>query len=289
MTAALGVSVVQPEMVLSQADKTIRQKSDMTIQNVIDLIIEAVPVAPREGSVDTVKTGYPAQQVTGVVSTFLATYEVIEKAAAAGANLIITHEPTFYNHLDQVDWLQNDPVYLAKRDLIDRHNIVIWRFHDYWHMHRPDGIITGVLNDLGWKEYADPEKLHLCTIPAASLRELAAFFKNRLSINHVQVVGDLDMNCRRVGLLVGAAGGRQHITFLGNEDVDVIAVGEINEWETCEYVRDAIASGREQALIILGHANSEESGMRWLVDWLQPRIPDVPVTFIPAGDPFTVI
>ena len=289
VTAAVGVSALQPHKLAAERASIQPAKPAMTIQDVIDLIIEAVPGAPRDGSVDTVKTGDPSQQVTGIATTFLATYDVIERAAALGANFIITHEPTFYNHLDQVDWLQNDPVYLAKRRFIDDNNIVIWRFHDYWHMHRPDGIIMGVLEDLGWVDYADPEKLHLCTIPSMPLADLAGFFKEKLSIKHVQVIGDLDMPCRRVGLLVGASGGRSHITFLGNEDVDVIAVGEINEWETSEYVRDAISTGRNQAIIILGHANSEESGMRWLFDWLQPRIPDVPVAFVPAGDPFVVL
>jgi hypothetical protein len=51
-------------------------------------------------------------------------------------------------------------------------------------------------------------------------------------------------------------------------------------------VRDAIDQGQKKALIILGHANSEEPGMKWLVNWLQPRLPDVRVTHLPAGDPF---
>jgi hypothetical protein len=62
-----------------------------------------------------------------------------------GANLIIAHEPVFYSHLDQTDWLRRDTVYNAKRRLLDEHHIVVWRFHDYWHMHQPDGILTGVL------------------------------------------------------------------------------------------------------------------------------------------------
>jgi len=92
-----------------------------TIQDVIDLILEAVGVEPIERTVDTIKSGDPAQPVTGVATTFLATTDVIERAASAGANLIITHEPTFYNHFDQVDWLEDDAVYLNKRRLLEEH------------------------------------------------------------------------------------------------------------------------------------------------------------------------
>jgi putative NIF3 family GTP cyclohydrolase 1 type 2 len=48
-----------------------------------------------------------------------ASESVIEQAIAKGANLIIVHEPTFYNHLDETAWLVHDPIYQAKRRLID--------------------------------------------------------------------------------------------------------------------------------------------------------------------------
>jgi hypothetical protein len=73
---------------------------------------------------------------------------------------------------------------------------------------------------------------------------------------------------------------------LRSEDLDVIVCGEVREWEITEYVRDAVAQGKRRALIVLGHANSEEAGMAWLVDWLRPRFPDVEVTHVGVGDPF---
>jgi hypothetical protein len=32
-----------------------------------------------------------------------ATFDVLQRAAASGANLIVSHEPTFYGHLDQIE------------------------------------------------------------------------------------------------------------------------------------------------------------------------------------------
>ena len=266
--------------------KKIMQKA---IQDVIDTIIAAVPGAPREDSVDTIKTGDPTQEVTGIVTTFLATYDVIGRAIELGANLIITHDPTFYNHRDEIDWLDGDPVYEAKRRLIDENGMVIWRFHDYWHLHRPDGIITGLLKDLGWEDYAEPERPYLCSIPPMPLPELVASLKERLAISMVRVIGDPSMSCRNVGLAVGAAGGRTQIKALAHEGLDVLVCGEINEWETSEYVRDAVATGAAKALIIIGHANSEEAGMQWLVEWLQPLVPGMQITHVPAGDAFSFV
>src|SRR5581483_3622139 len=45
--------------------------------------------------------------------TMMATLDVLQRAAASGHNLIITHEPTFYNHEDNPKELpaqEKDPV-----------------------------------------------------------------------------------------------------------------------------------------------------------------------------------
>ncbi len=259
-----------------------------TIQSVIEAIVARIPGGLMEKTVDVIKAGDPSQPVTGIVTTFLATYAVLKRTIDLGANLVITHEPIFYNHRDEVDWLEGDPVYTAKRRLIEENNLVVWRFHDYWHRHRPDGIFAGVTEALGWQDYVDPARRVLYNIPQTSVGALAEIFKKKLSISMVRVVGALDMPCRRVALAVGAAGGRRQIHVLGQE-IDVLVVGELNEWETCEYVRDAISMGQQKALIVLGHANSEEAGMAWLVDWLHDVVPGVRVTHLPTGDPFRFV
>jgi len=139
----------------------------LTIQEVIDRILAATPYDPAHDTVDIVKIGDPGQPVAGIVTTFLASYAVIERAIATGDNLIITHEPIFYNHRD---------------------------------------------------------------------------------------------------------------------DIDVAICGEINEWDTSEYVRDAIRLGQNKALIVVGHAPSEEAGMAWQAEWLRQRVAGVPITHIPSGN-----
>jgi putative NIF3 family GTP cyclohydrolase 1 type 2 len=263
-----------------------------TIQQIIDTILTDIPGAPFAETVDTVKTGDPSQPVTGIVTTFLANHAVLQRAVDLGANFVITHEPTFYNHLDETDWLQQDPVYQAKRTLIDEHGIVIWRFHDYWHSHRPDGILTGILRELDWEDQVHvTDRLPVITLPAQPLRDLVAHLKAKLDTDSVRVVGPPEMACSKIGLLVGSPGGGWQIGALSKPPdvgIDALVTGEINEWETCEYVRDALAQGRQQALIVLGHAASEEAGMAYLVEWLDARFPDVTIAHVPTGDPFWV-
>ena len=257
-----------------------------TIQDVIDTILQTVPGERLDDTVDTYKSGEPSQEVTGIVTTFLASYRVIQRAIQLGANLIITHEPTFFNHCDDVEWLEDDPVYGAKRKLLDDNSVVVWRFHDYWHRHRPDGILTGVVKVLDWEGNVVVDKPPIFAVPPTSVRELALRFKNKLGINTLRVVGNLEMDCQQVGVLLGAAGGKRQIGLLRRDDVDVLVCGEINEWEACEYVRDAVAQGDRKALIVLGHAKSEEAGMQWLAEWLRPKFPNVAIVHVPVGDPF---
>jgi putative NIF3 family GTP cyclohydrolase 1 type 2 len=260
-----------------------------TIQGVIDLIIASVSGAPQEGSVDTFKCGDPTREVKGIVTTFTATLDALRKAVELGANLVITHEPTFYDHQDSTYWLEDDPIYRAKRDFIEQNGLTIWRFHDYWHMHQPDGILTGMLKVLGWESYQHSDQGGLLLTPPLSVATLAAILKEKLALASIRVVGNAQQQCERIGLLVGAIGGEFQIKAFHLWDVDLVICGETVEWQTCEYVRDAVAMGYNKALIIVGHAKSEEEGMRYLAEWLQPKIAEIPITYVAVGDPIITL
>jgi len=262
----------------------------MKISEVTKIIEEQVPGGLGSGTLDTFKTGDPSETVRGIVVTFLATGRVLERAAQLGANFVITHEPTYYEHADRTAWLEGDAVYAAKKSLIEKNGLTIWRFHDGCHKQKPDSILAGMVQKLGWKfDPASPRET-VFSIEPQTLKSLAQFCKERLGIGMVRVAGDLDAACSRAGFLVGAWGGTRQMQLFKDADVDVVLCGESAEWETCEYVRDATYFGRKKGLIILGHANSEEPGMEWVAAWLRDLIPtEIPITYIPAGDPFQYI
>jgi uncharacterized UPF0160 family protein len=78
----------------------------------------------RGQTVDRIVAGSPDTPVKGIATTMIATLDVIERAAAAGRNLVITHEPTFYSHQDTVDQLASDATYQFKLDFMRRNNMV---------------------------------------------------------------------------------------------------------------------------------------------------------------------
>jgi putative NIF3 family GTP cyclohydrolase 1 type 2 len=92
--------------------------------------------------------------------------------------------------------------------------------------------------------------------------------------------------CLLLMLACALLGSAAQIRMLQHADVHVVLAGETPEWETVEYVRDAVAAGEQKCLILLGHANSEEAGMEYCARWLKTFIPEVPIEFLPAGDPF---
>ncbi len=261
-----------------------------TIQQVIDALLADIPGTPFPHTVDTIKAGDPSQPVRGIVTTMFATDAIIQKTIDLGANFIIAHEPTFYNHTDETDWLGNDPVLKFKRDLLDKHGIVVWRFHDGIHAHKPDGVRMGVMQALGWDKYYDDANPPLVNLPAAaSLDRLVAHFKKSLDIDKLKYIGDLHQSCQKIVLSPGAAGGRSHIAMIQAHQPDLFVCGELNEWETSEYIRDARYQGKKIALIVLGHSVSEEPGLQWLLPVLNKKIPGVPVTHLPSGDAFSIM
>jgi putative NIF3 family GTP cyclohydrolase 1 type 2 len=162
--------------------------------------------------------------------------------------------------------------------------IVVWRFHDAWHMHRPDGITTGFLKLMGWEPYLDAREDFIVNLPPTPLADLVGRVKAKLEMLTVRVVGPAQMACRRVGLVLGATPGDWQIRAFERGRADTVICGETTEWQTCEYVRDS-ATTSPKALIVLGHEKSEEAGMRYLVEWLRPMVPGVPITHVPACDP----
>jgi putative NIF3 family GTP cyclohydrolase 1 type 2 len=267
------------------------QKKPLTAGQIISRLQHRMPGSWPPDTVDTFKAGNPDTPITGIAVTIMATLDVLERAAAAGDNLIITHEPTFFDHLDKATDLaagENDAVLREKREFIEKHGLVIWRLHDHWHARDPDGIEAGMVHALGWEKFQDLTNQYVFSLPATTLGDLAESLKNRLQIHAMRVVGDPHMSVTRVALSPGAAGFGRETRALEMEDVQVLIVGETREWETVEYVSDAITEGKQKALIILGHIPSEQAGMEECTRWLKVLVPEVPVTMTPAHEPFWI-
>jgi putative NIF3 family GTP cyclohydrolase 1 type 2 len=263
----------------------------MKVQEVVDAILTACAIERISKTCDQLITGAWETEVTGIAATFMATPEVIRKAAERGANLIITHEPTFFTHADGRDWLEGDEVYQRKLSLISGLGMNIWRFHDHIHTMNPDLIFAGVEHNLGWELYHDPSNVFLYTIPTTTIPALTRLLKERLGIQMVRVIGNTEAQVKNVGLLVGGGSlglgsETMPMELMRKHDLDVIVAGEILEWTLCAYVRDAAQLGLNKALIVAGHNRTEEAVMQHLPEWLSTVLPGLSISFVEAGDPY---
>lgn len=271
----------------------------MTVKEVIDGIIKKTGVEPlpKDKTCDHLMTGNYDMEVNKIATTFMATVDVIKKAIETGVNLIITHEPTWFTGKDGTEWLEQDPVYLEKRKLIEEHNIAIWRFHDHMHMGEEDGIYRGFNQEFGWDKYKIQNEARfnhfgVCyQIPKITLKELCTFFKEKLDMEVIQIVGNPDMKVERVGVLVGGGslglGVEEFPMILMHENaLDLLICGDITEWTISAYVRDAAAMGMNKGMLVLGHERSEEMGMKHLGEWMKDITGNIEIEFLDAGEPF---
>jgi putative NIF3 family GTP cyclohydrolase 1 type 2 len=259
----------------------------LTANDVIEQVKAHVGVPWQEPTVDAFKAGDPQSHVTGIAVTMMTTLDVLRRAAANGQNLVITHEPTFYDHMDNPKQLpqgEDDAVLKQKREFIAEHHLVIWRFHDYWHRRKPDGIEEGNVHALGWEKYQDPANQYLFTIQETTVAKLAEELRVKLHAAVPRIAGDREMKVTRVAFSPGSAGFHRETGALEMPDVQVLIAGETHEWETVEYVTDARTEGRAKALILLGHIASEQAGMEECARWLRTFLTNVPIEFVPTAD-----
>ncbi len=60
-------------------------------------------------------------------------------------------------------------------------------------------------------------------------------------------------------------------------------IGGAREWEVVEYAQDAIPAGAKKGLIVIGHVQSKQAGLKYCADWLKPFLPEVPVELIASA------
>jgi putative NIF3 family GTP cyclohydrolase 1 type 2 len=259
----------------------------MKAAEVIDRIKKNLGVPWRDATYrDTYKAGGPDTDVTGIATTVFVTMDVIQRASAAGLNLIIPHEDTFWNDRDDTAIAAGDPLLKAKLDLLAARNIVVFRIHDHMHAQRPDFTYAGSARAIGLDprlETAPNSRRYV--IPETTLGALAADVTRRCGARALRVVGDPGARVSRIQLGVGYASPP-----VNSPEVDVVISGEQQEsdgaFDSPAYVLDAVTIGLAKGWIMLGHAISEEAGMLEMAQWIKGFVPELPVQLIEAGEPF---
>jgi putative NIF3 family GTP cyclohydrolase 1 type 2 len=260
-----------------------QQRRQITARDVVERIRQNVGIPWRSHTCDTFKWGDPDAPITGITCTFMSTLGLLQRSAAAGDSFVISHEPTFWTADDGAADFRDDPLFALKMGFIEKNKMVVWRFHDHWHAHKPDGIFAGWTRRMGWEKYQQEDNQKF-VIPETTLEALVKEMQTKLNIRSIRVVGDPKLKVTSV------VHGGHYIaqTMAAAQDADVVVGSEVREWETVEYFRDAVGFGQKKALIALPHEGGEEAGMEECAIWLRGFVSEVPVQFIASGDPFWI-
>ncbi len=235
---------------------------------------------------DCCKAGDPEKEVKKVAVTTFPSTDTIKQAAEWGADMLLVHEPLYYDHLDRVS---TKKLQTEKRELIEKSGMCIYRFHDHAHACHKDLIAVGMVKKMAFDgdvTYVDAANKTRITLnqPMTAL-EVAKYLEKTLGIRHIRICGARDIPATVITGMFGAPDGV--LEMLEQEDSQIVLVGETCEWMIAEYARDAGLMGDNKSLLILGHAGSEEAGMVYISELMAEMMPELQVKYIPCGEVYS--
>jgi putative NIF3 family GTP cyclohydrolase 1 type 2 len=273
------------------------QRTPISAQQAIDRIQKNIGTPWQAETLEGVKAGDPSIALTGIATTAMATMDVLSRAVKEKTNLVLTVEPVFFGRLDgqapagapagrgMAGVAADDPIYMAKKQFIEKNGLVVFRLGDHWRARRPDPFAVGLAQTMNWTKYqvgGDPLNYE---IPPITIAALAGDLVKRLKARAgIRVVGERQTLVRRISLLPGVSA--LAATMKALPDCDLIVAGETREWESVEYAQDTVAAGQKKGLLMLGRVMSEDPGMNICAEWLKGLVPEVPARWLPSGDAY---
>ncbi len=266
----------------------------MTARELQDALRMLHPVL--EPSVDRIVLGAADAEVRGIGVMWMPTWAALRAAAAAGANVMVVHEPTFYTHWDREGFEQEferlkptsrtalDTTRAAKEKWILEQGLTVIRCHDVIDA-MPGGVVDSLARELGFSPDADllvragnyrVMHLHGGRRAGEVAQQLARAFAP-LGQPGVAFYGDAGRTVATLGLGTGYGCDPWRQIELGAEMALVID-DRIKVWTEPVWAEDA-----GFPLAVINHGTSEEWGVRTLAGILRKQFPGTPVHLIPQG------
>jgi putative NIF3 family GTP cyclohydrolase 1 type 2 len=235
---------------------------------------------------DTFKSGDPATAIRAIAVSWMSTTRALRQAVETGCNVFVTHEPTFYSHMDNDPAVEADACTREKRTLLAETGLVVYRCHDVWDRVPGDGILDSWAACLGFAgpPAASETFMRVYEIEPTPAAEFARRVLQRIrpfGQEATQLTGDPDRVVHRVGIGTGAIAYPRSFHALG---ADLAIVTELAWWREARWAQDAGLS-----LLVVDHTVSEEPGMISLAAYLRRVFPDVRVEYIPTHCPWRLV
>jgi len=249
----------------------------MNTNDIREHLLSKAPWVDRSKTVDTVKAGDPTREVRTVAVGWIACIENLRAAVELGADLFVTHEPTFWEHGPIEEKFRTVPPGLAKQRLLDESHLVVLRCHDTWDSWPGIGIRDSWASWLGLTQIAaeGEHPWHAAyEIEPTPLRDFARHVAKRaaaLGEDSVRVMGDGDRIVCRPAVGVGCGGPDKDMIDRG-ADVLIVCYDGAGYWNTRQRLGELGA-----AVLCVEHGTSEIPGMQNLAAYLRQTFGDLTV------------
>jgi putative NIF3 family GTP cyclohydrolase 1 type 2 len=237
---------------------------------------------------DRVLHGSADAEVRGIATTWIPTNKVIAEAASRDLNLIVSHEPLFYDRKPPYGLMGTDAgeaVMARKRRLLNEASITVIRCHDVWDRMPTIGIPDSWAAWLGFETEPRPvESYHkVCLTGARPLASVAAQIREkvaRLGQDWLLVFGDGDKQVNRLAIGTGAITRLSEMHALG-VDAALLTDDGMTTWEAGYFSADT-----GFPIVIVNHATAEKPGMMAMRRYLADLHPAIRVEYLDVELPW---
>ncbi|MDT8317839.1 MAG: Nif3-like dinuclear metal center hexameric protein [bacterium] len=238
--------------------------------------------------------GDPLIEAKGIMIALDPSVEAVNEAAAEGLNLLITHHPLLFTEIKSLDLSKQIGKIIKTAIKLD---VAIFSAHT--NLDATRGGVSDMLAELlhitelsplQAAKNADDDLVGIGRIGTfknrPSLSDVVNMLKERLNLDKVRVIGDMDRVIEKVALCGGSGGSL--IEDASELKADLYISGDINYHRA----KDALDLGL--AIIDIGHFSSEkcliEGLAKKLKEKIKPEQGEIPIlTFGKEKEPFTIL
>lgn len=244
-------------------------------------LLDNSPWVDPQKTVDTIKFGDGDKAIHKAAVCWYPSIENLRKARDMGCDLVVTHEPTFWEHAaPEQQWRGKKPG-IAKCEVLEGSGMVVLRAHDTWDQWPEVGIRDSWAAFLGLGPCIHTNKSHryhgVYEVRSQSLRMLAQELANRvkpLGEDSVQAMGDPNRTIEKVAIGVGCVTPDEECIDAG-ADAIICCYDGASYWSTRERLHESGA-----AILTLEHGTTEMPGIENLCKHLAERFPSVKFQYI---------
>ena len=259
----------------------------MKVRDILEHFLSRADWVDRATTVDRVITGDAEADVDRCAVSWMPTCRILQRMVERDLRLLICHEPTFWNHLD--DQPANDVEIQEKLQFIRKHQLIIIRNHDCWDLWPDVGITWAWAKFLGFKgkpvatSMNSHQRYDVNPMPLDLFAKQMAARCGGLGEPLVQVTGDASQMVSRIGIGTGCGCDIAVFQQLGC-DCSIVCDDGSCYWGGIQRAEDC-----KHPVIRVNHGTSEDPGMVTLTDYINTHIDGLRAEYLPHGSTFRLV